>query len=303
MGVLRSRTGGVMVVALLACGAAVGAVSVQVHRVTHPDRAEAQPLDVTRDLVPIEEVSFASSDGVPLHGWLVEGRPDRAPVVLCHDLGQSKGAMLDLAVHLHGAGFTVLTFDFRGHGASGGRGSSLGIEEKRDVIGAVDYLASRAGGAQREVGAYGAGMGAHALALAAVDRPSLHALVLDRLYPDVSWELKRLVFPGWGFAQRRLGALPSAVFAATHLSSRGEPAASEAVPRLVGRHLLLVAPAGDAALAVELERIYAGIPEQKDADGNLVTLPGSVRGELYGEDLSRSHRKVREFLEDRLAVR
>ena len=90
--------------------------------------------------------------------------------------------MLTLGIALQKGGFTVLAFDFRGHGASGGTGSTLGLDEKRDVIGALDYLAA-SGVEARRIGVYGVGMGAHAAVLAAADRPSASVLVLSGLYP------------------------------------------------------------------------------------------------------------------------
>src|SRR4029453_354334 len=92
----------------------------------------------------------------------------------------------------------------RGPGASGGTASTLGVDEKRDVIGAVDYLADLEGIDHRKVGAYGVGQGAHAAVLAAADRPALKALVLDGLYPDASYPLVRSAFEGWDFGERRL---------------------------------------------------------------------------------------------------
>lgn len=296
----RSLPGTVVVVFLLGGAVAVGAVSLQVHRITHPPRIPPSGLGVAADLVAIEEIHFSARDGVELAGWWIPGRSDKPSLLLCHDLGSSKEALLNLALHLQKAGFSVLAFDFRGHGASGGEVSTLGLEEKRDVIGAADYLASRAGTGGRSIGVYGAGMGAGAAVLAAADRPSLKVLVLDGLYPDVRYELQRRVYQGWGFGSRRLGFLPEAVFGLLHAPIRGEPSAAEVLPSLVGRHLLLVAPAGDTQLSSEIQRMYESIPDQTDADGNLVTLPGSGGVGLYGADLVQYEGKVSAFFIDRL---
>jgi pimeloyl-ACP methyl ester carboxylesterase len=296
----RSVPGALILVLMLGMSVAVGAVTVQVHRLTHPARVSSATLAVTGDLVRIESVAFSSSDGVPLRGWRIPGPPGAPGIVLCHDLGSSKDAMLDLAIALQASGFTVVAFDFRGHGASGGSGSTLGVEEKRDVLGALDYLASVEGVDARRLGIYGVGMGAQAAVRAAADRPSAAVLVLDGLYPDVGWEVQRAVYASWRMGTRRFGFLPRSVFGALHFETRGEPAASTVLPTLRGRHLLLVAPADDAPLAAEMQRMYEAIPEQKDADGNLVTLPAGSGGELYGEDLTRYRRKVLGFFKERL---
>ena len=268
-------------------GVAVGAV---VRRLTAAGSATA-PLSVAGGLVRIESASFASADGVPLKAWKIPG-PEGAPgIVLCHDLGSSKDAMLDLAIALQAAGFTVVAFDFRGHGESGGAGSTLGVEEKRDVLGALDYLASLKGVDGKRLGVYGVGMGAQAAVRAAADRPAATVLVLDGLYPDVGWEVQRAVYANWRTGTRRLGFLPRSVFGALHFETRGEPAASAVLPTLRGRHMLLVAPADDAALAAEMQRMYEAIPEQKDADATWSpSRPGS------GGDLRRGPDPLRQGL-------
>src|SRR5262245_30526216 len=187
MRALKLLVRAVLPVALLAICASIAAAAVQVYRVTHPPRQQDATSDLSTILVRVEEVSFTASDGIPLSGWLLRGQPDRPAIILSHDRGRSKGTLVNMIIPLHAAGFTVLAYDSRGHGASGGTASTLGVDEKRDVIGAVDYLATLEGIDHRKVGAYGVGQGAHAAVLAAADRPALRALVLDGLYPDAAY--------------------------------------------------------------------------------------------------------------------
>ena len=115
---------------------------------------------------------------------ILEGDPLRPFIVVCHELGASKASVVDLGILLQKEGFNVLLFDFRGHGGSEGDVSGLGGQEKRDVLGAIDFLQKGRGVEARHIGLYGVGMGAHAAVLAAVERPALRVLVLDGLYPD-----------------------------------------------------------------------------------------------------------------------
>jgi pimeloyl-ACP methyl ester carboxylesterase len=297
----RSLPGTVLLVLALACLLALGVVSLQVHRVTHPPRHGGSGLDVAGDLVRVEEAAFEASDGTRLAGWRMPGRPSMPAILLCHDRGQTKASQVNLGLALQQAGFTVMAFDFRGHGDSEGGASTLGIEEKRDVLGAIDHLAARPGLGQRRIGVYGVGMGAHAAVLAAADRQAMKVLVLDGLYPNVGFPLHREVFEGWAFGTRNLGFLPDAVFGALHFSVRDEPSAGDVLPRLLGRDLLLVAPEGDAALSGAMHRMYETIPEQRDTDGNLVVVPASSGHDLYGGDLTRYHSRIRAFFEHRLS--
>ena len=296
---------GVALITVLALVTAVCVtVLVRVWSVTHPAR-RVEPLgELTTALARVEEVRFPAADGVSLAGWLLEGRPDRAAILLCHDLGASKGSVLNLGLRLQRDGFTALAFDFRGHGESDGAGSGLGIPEKRDIIGAVDFLAAPDENGERRsrFGAYGVGMGAYAVVRAARDRPDLRVLVLDGLYPETAFLLEREVYGGWRAGQSYLGFLPRGAHAliAGRDWADADPA-REILPRLPGRDLLLVAPAGDVRLAHAMEAMYRTIPEQEDADGNLITLPATGSGTLFGEDLDLYHDRIAGFFVSRLS--
>ncbi len=301
MRLVRSILGGLCLVLAIGAGAALSATGVGVHRATHPPRASGESPVVASALVALEPVRFQATDGVELAAWLVRGKPGGATVVLCHALGDSKASLLHLAVTLERRGFTMLLLDFRGHGESAGSRSTLGVEEKRDVIGAVDYLARLPGVNAKKIGVYGVGLGAHAAVLAARDRPALRVLVLDGLYPDASYPLVRSVFAGWPFGIRRLGFLPTAVFDVVHRTRIASNRAADVLPALHGRDILLVAPAGDSALAAEMERLYRSIPHRRDTEASLVTMPATLSGGLYGEHLERYQDRVTAFFETRLA--
>lgn len=116
-------------------------------------------------LVP-EPVSIAADDGVRLSGWLLarEGAP---AVVLLHGYPADKRDMLPLAAALSPR-FTVLLMDLRSFGQSGGRVTTLGMRERRDLSRALDFLAARG---HRRIGVFGFSLGgAVALMTAAEDR-------------------------------------------------------------------------------------------------------------------------------------
>jgi pimeloyl-ACP methyl ester carboxylesterase len=296
----RTVPGAVVLVLLIGIGAAGAAVGTRVYRVTHPPRLTDDALTVTSAVVPVEQVKFEASDGVLLDGWLLKGDPDRPFIVLCHGLGGSKSSVLDLGVRLQKQGFNLLLFDFRGHGRSGGEARSLGSNEKRDVIGAIDFLDSLDGARVDRIGLYGVGMGAHAGVLASIDRPAIKVLVLDGLYPDASFTLSRKVFGNWAFGNDHLAFAPRAAFAMMTTAPAGDHRAADVLPRLVGRDVLLVAPTGDVALAREMEAMYATIPEQRDSDGNLALLPATRHENAYGQDLETLEKRVAEFFWSRL---
>jgi pimeloyl-ACP methyl ester carboxylesterase len=300
-GFWRSVPGTVLIVVLIALIVGIGAVGIQVHRVTHPPREVPHALTVTSSLVSIEEVGFRSPDGVDLSGWLLRGQPEHSAVLLAHDAGSSKASLLGLALPLQKAGYNVLLFDFRGHGGSGGDVCTLGLHEKRDVLGAVDFITTLRGVDARGIGVFGIGMGAHAAVLAAADRPAIKVLALDALYPDVSYPLVRRAYAGWGFGVRWLGFLPRWIFDLLNRTTISAERADTVLPRLAGRSFLLIAPASDGELLAATKRLYDAIPESREAERNLITVPASLGSDLSGEEAEKYYKKVVRFFQDRFA--
>jgi predicted alpha/beta hydrolase len=90
-----------------------------------------------------ESVEFKATDGVILRGvWIPTSGSDKAVIIL-HGHGGSYDFDLYRAPALHEAGFSVLLFDFRAHGRSEGRRMTFGYEERRDVLGAIEFLHGR----------------------------------------------------------------------------------------------------------------------------------------------------------------
>ena len=296
----RSPLGALALLILITAATGSAATTYRVLRQTEPPRAQEAAIDFEAMMVRAEAVEFPAADGVTLRGWLIRGAAERPPIVLCHDLGASKSSLVNVALALSRVGFTVLLFDFRAHGASDGTRSTLGLNEKRDVLGAVDFLAGLEDLDARRVGVFGVGMGAHAAVLAAADRPAIRVLVLDGLYPDTTYALVHRVYGKWNFGVNHLAFMPRGVFLALNgLPDDGERAA-DVIGRLPGRDLLLLAPASDTSLADEMMRMYESVPDQADADGNFVVLPATEVDGLFAADLTRYHDRVSEFFSARL---
>ena len=107
-----------------------------------------------------EDVSFKTSDGVTLSGWLVNGQKDKVIIqshfgVQCSRCGftqEGKGMMknalwtsdihfLDQAKYLVNAGYSILMYDMRNHGDSEQSGwVSWGKDERKDVVAAIKFI-------------------------------------------------------------------------------------------------------------------------------------------------------------------
>ena len=176
------------------------AIASQMATTTHREQEE-YPEDYG---LPYEEVEFASrTDGLTLRGWHIEIERGGPTVVFVHgvDSVRSGNKALLLASMLTEQGFNVLTFDLRGHGSSDGDGLSGGDHERKDVLGAIDFLEER-GVPPSNVGVLGVSMGAAAAVMALVEAPSVEAVVLDSPYASLSDLIAqeigiRSALPGW----------------------------------------------------------------------------------------------------------
>lgn len=154
---------------------------------------------------PLEDVLFQTSDGITLRGWWYEGNHDQPVVLMCHGVGGNRADLNTLASLLAAEGFGLLSFDFRGHGESGGRQTSFGLRESRDVLAAAQYLRDNGHLDQRRFVLYGLSMGGAALCLAIRRLKKVHsvdAVVLDSVYARLAPIFKMSVepWPAWARA-------------------------------------------------------------------------------------------------------
>lgn len=171
-----------------------------------------------------QKVSFPSRDGTPLAGWFVPGgRRASGTVILLHGYGQARVDMLPHAAYLHSAGYNVLLFDFRGSGQSGGTAVTFGINEPLDVLGAVDYLATRRDVDMRRVAVQGVSLGAVDGILAMADDQRIKTAVAESAFTSLDGMIARnfqhyIGLPAFPFApaivavmERRVGGSATAV--------------------------------------------------------------------------------------------
>jgi alpha-beta hydrolase superfamily lysophospholipase len=169
---------GVLLVLALATAIAVG---YGVNQLTQPERNLAGGIPSDYGL-PYETISFPSYDGTMLHGWFVPAIEPRATVVFCHGRAGSKAPDLIYVPQFRQHGFNVLLFDFRAHGESDGRTSSLVYYERRDLLAAIAYLRQRG---IEEVGLMGFSMGAAVATAAAPLSRAVRAVVADSAFAEL----------------------------------------------------------------------------------------------------------------------
>jgi uncharacterized protein len=180
--------GAILVVLLLAAYLGIGAMAANI--LTTPARDFSTAITPANAGLTYEDVRLPARGGdVQLAAWYVPSDSSRRAVVLVHGKDGSRtadfnGGFMDLAAALHKRGLAVLMIDLRGHGQSDDAHFSFGINERRDIEGAVDWLMARQF-PPGSIGVFGVSMGAAASVGATADDGDVGALVIDSGYADI----------------------------------------------------------------------------------------------------------------------
>jgi len=171
----------------------------------HPDRSWR--LDELPAAHPaLEPFAFPASDGVRLAAWFLAHPEPRGTILLLHGFGTNHFGLVHLAYDLLAHGFQSLLFDFRGHGASEGEVTTLGLRERQDVEGALRYLRLRKDVDPGRIGVYGVSMGGATALLSIEAGMGVRAMVTDSAFATLRSAIDH------GF--RRIAGLPPSIFRA-----------------------------------------------------------------------------------------
>ncbi len=133
-----------------------------------------------------DDVRITTSDGVSLHGWFIPSSESDHVLLFCHGNAGNISHRLDSIRIFHDLGLSVLIFDYRGYGLSGGKPSEEGTY--RDAEAAWAYLREQRGFAREKIILFGRSLGgAIAAHLAQTTRPG--ALIVESAFtsvPDVA---------------------------------------------------------------------------------------------------------------------
>lgn len=235
-------------------------------KVLHPpwlDQRNPEDVHLPDLTIPYEDVAFPGPEGATLRGWFVpaEGAAERAIVGL-HGGGGDRRSWLSLVPALHAAGYPVLLFDARGHGASDGDPS---FSTWRDLVTALDWLEHERGIGR--AAALGSSLGAsNALVAAALDE-RLDAVVAQSGGTSVADLLRSLPqlarVPGPIVAlAARLVLLRSDVPFLTVLTLHPTP--ENLIAQIAPRGVLLIHGSEDGMVPVRhAHRLYAAAQEPK----------------------------------------
>ncbi len=281
----------------IAAGIITGIAAFFAKRMIRPPR---QPLWLSPDTIglPFENVNFPAQDGVRLSGWFIPAadasRREQATIVLVHGwpwnrLGESAADLVStlshaepvdlmrLALALHQQDYHVLMFDLRNHGESAERTPVMfGLQEARDLLGALAYLTGRDDVNADKIGVVGFSMGANTLLYTLPYTDQIKAgIAVQPTTPSVFAEgfsrymlggLAKLVLPlaemmyvaagGIRLREYRLAAAAAGAGDTPLLFIQGEGDSWGSVDDVDG--MAMAAPAGSEAVVVESSHRFDG---------------------------------------------
>ena len=136
-----------------------------------------------------EDVSFKTADGLRLAAWFIPSdKKDAKTVILLHGYPADKGNILPFMTFLQNE-YNLLLFDFRYHGQSEGKYSTVGARETKDLKAAIAYLKTRG---IDEVGIWGFSLGGAVALMTAPQAPEIKAIVSESSYANLSLMTRQL---------------------------------------------------------------------------------------------------------------
>jgi pimeloyl-ACP methyl ester carboxylesterase len=177
-------------VVLLLVAAFLGVSAFAACMLTMPMRNFNPELNPAKYGLKYEALSIpARTDGLQIAAWYIPSDENQRVIILVHGYNNSRtNGFLDefvsFAASLQQAGFSVMMVDLRGHGESAEARFTFGITERRDVLGAVDWLEEH-GYQPGKIGVLGYSLGAGSVVGAAADEPDIGAVWVDSLFADI----------------------------------------------------------------------------------------------------------------------
>jgi fermentation-respiration switch protein FrsA (DUF1100 family) len=138
-----------------------------------------------------EDVSLHTADGVKLHGWRVPAREARGTVLLMHGNAGNISHRLGYLTMFNRLGYSVLLFDYRGYGKSGGSPGEEGTY--RDAEAAWQHLTEARKLHARDIVMVGESLGGGVATWLAVKYPP-RALILASTFTSVP-DLGAQIYP------------------------------------------------------------------------------------------------------------
>lgn len=168
---------------------AVGWAARSTFRMLHPiPRAIPSP----QPFLPVRTLPLVSQDGASFEAWVLEASDPRGVIVACHGYRANRLQLVEIAHGLRQRGYTVITFDLRGHGTRPGR-CTFGVQDVWDVEAILGWLDQQPALRTLPLGGFGWSLGGAVAIQTAIRTARWRALVTDSTYARLFRVVARVV--------------------------------------------------------------------------------------------------------------
>ena len=239
--------------------------------------------------IKFNEVILKTSDNIEAPAWEIPAKTaGNKWIILCHGLGADRSDMLNYIPLLHRKGYNLLALDFRGHGANKYKYTSLGYNEVKDLLGAVEF--AKANGA-KSIGVLGRSMGGATALMGAGLCADINAVVSDSSFATLNSMIRHYARRFYHVPYFPL--VPAAVFLAEIRSGFKYREVNPAVSiSKVKTPVLIIHGEADENIPVENAKlIYAAAAGPK----KLLLFPGARHVEALSTDTKTYEKEVQGF--------
>ncbi|MBL7731334.1 MAG: alpha/beta hydrolase [Chitinophagaceae bacterium] len=243
---------------------------------------------------PFDTVKLKTSGDIGIDTWYsATDSASKGTVILFHGIQSNKSLLLPEASAFRWMGYNVLLVDFRAHGNSEGRVTTLGVRETEEVAIAYDYIRNKG---EKNIFLYGSSMGAVTV-LKAVDDYELKpaGLILEMPFASLQSHLRaRARVVGFqGFPEKPFGFLVSC-WMGWEKGFNGLRHRTTRYAAKVNCPVLFQYGGKDPfVLKAETDKVFAAIAA---ADKTLVGYPEAGHESLQQHDAARWEKEVQQFL-------
>jgi pimeloyl-ACP methyl ester carboxylesterase len=255
-------------------------------------------LDINPKTFGYDFESFATTteDDIEIKGWFIPSKkPSRSTIIVLHGWGANRSDVLGFTFFL-GKFYNLVYFDFRNHGDSGGKKSSLTVLEVRDFMAVVNYLKKEKKNFIEHLGVFGFSMGGSVAITGAAKMPEIQAVAAESpfssfdntvyRYAKLFYGAPRFIVPlTLFFTKIRLGVDPEKWSPIYHIE------------KIAPRPVLIIQGEGDARMPVtEGQALFNAALEPKD----LWTVPLADHGGIQEVDPIEYQKRILKFFEQGL---
>lgn len=257
-----------------------------------------QPRSLIKDFpsFPYDTITLKTKNEIHIDAWYAKAdSAAKGTVILFHGIMANKGMLLPEASEFRYNGYNVMLVDFRAHGNSGGKITTIGAREPEEVKLAYDHILQKG---EQNIFLYGISMGAVVVAKAVSEydlKPS--GVFLDIPFESLQAHLRaRARMQGFsGIGEKPFGFLVTMWIGIERKFNAFKFQTTRYVSKINCPVLLQWGAKDEYVLKIETDKVYAAIlsPEKK-----LVIYENAGHQSLLQNEQGTWRKEVEKFLSD-----